>query len=92
MVEVKNINGTSNDRYSSPKGYHSWIDYWENKSGLSFLKYCSCVECQNSAKVGAHVMKTNSSRTWYIIPLCYECNKKTESFNVDEDYLVKVDD
>lgn len=28
MVEVKNINGTSKDRYSNPKGCSSWITYW----------------------------------------------------------------
>lgn len=51
MVEVKNINGTSKDRYSNPKGYSSWITYWENKSLLPFPTYCQCEECYNRAKV-----------------------------------------
>lgn len=90
MVEVKNINGTSKDRYSNPKGYSSWVTYWENKSLLPFPTYCQCEECYNHAKVGAHVRKTNGDNKWYIVPLCYECNKNTESFNVDENYLVEV--
>lgn len=90
MVEVKNINGTSKDRYSNPKGCSSWITYWENKSLLPFPTCCQCEECYNHAKVGAHVRKTNRDNKWYIVPLCYECNKNTEPFNVDEDYLVEV--
>lgn len=30
MVEVKNINGTSKDRYSNPKEGSSWADYWKS--------------------------------------------------------------
>ena len=40
--------------------------------------------------MGAHVKKTHESNKWYIVPLCYECNKKTEPFNVNEDDLVEV--
>lgn len=90
MVEVKNINGTSKDRYSNPKGFSSWITYWENKSLLPFPTYCQCEECYNHVKVGAHVKKTYEGNKWYIVPLCHKCNMKTESFNVDEDYLVEV--
>ena len=42
--------------------------------------------------MGAHVRKINGDNKWYIVPLCYECNKKTEPFNVDEDYLVEVNE
>lgn len=45
MVEVKNINGTSKDRYSNSKGFSSWITYWENKSLLPFPTCCQCEEC-----------------------------------------------
>ena len=90
MVKVKNINGTSKDRYSNPKGYSSWLDYWENNSIFVTLDKCACIECSDKAEVGAHVKKTYGDNRWYIVPLCYECNKKTEPFNVDEDYLVEV--
>ena len=90
MVKVKNINGTSKDRYSNPKGYSSWLDYWENNSIFVTLDKCACIGCSNKAKVGAHVRKTNGDNKWYIVPLCYECNKNTEPFNVNEDYLVEL--
>ena len=38
-MEVININGTS--RFTVPKGYDSWLDYWEKQTGLSALK-CGC--------------------------------------------------
>lgn len=90
MVKVKNINGTSKDKYSNPKGYSSWLDYWKNNSIFVTLDKCACIRCSNKAKVGAHVRKTNGDNKWYIVPLCYECNKNTEPFNVDEDYLIEV--
>lgn len=92
MVEVKNIKGSSNDRYSNPKGYASWLEYWKTKSDYYLPSYCTCETCTNKVNVGAHVMKTSNSNKWYIVPLCYACNNKNEPFNVDEDYLVPVSD
>lgn len=90
MVEVINIKNTSQDRYSDPKGYNSWLDYWKNNSIFPLPTFCQCEGCLNDTKVGAHVMRTSGSRKWYIVPLCYKCNSKDEPFNVDEDYLVEV--
>lgn len=90
MVEVKNLNGTSKERYSKPKGYSSWLECWEAESIFSIPNKCACDGCSNEIKVGAHVRKTNGDNKWYIVPLCYECNKNTEPFNIDEDYLVEV--
>lgn len=90
MVEVKNINGTSKNRYSNPKEGSSWADYWKKRFNSLLLPLCACNECINNAEVGAHVRKTHGDNKWYIVPLCYECNKKTEPFFVDEDYLVEV--
>lgn len=94
MIKVKNIHGTSKERYSTPPhGYSSWIDYWKKKSGFYFPDYCTCEDCLNKAEVGAHVIKVNSdNRKWYIVPLCSSCNHKETSFNVDEDFLVPVSD
>lgn len=92
MIEVQNINGTSKPPYNNPraKGYNSWEEFWEAKSECSFPTYCQCDGCLNNARVGAHVMRTSGRRTWNIVPLCDSCNSKDEPFNVDEDYLVEV--
>lgn len=91
-VEVININNTSKPPYNNPgsKGYKSWEKFWEAKKECEFPTFCQCVECLNNAEVGAHVMKTSSDRKWYIVPLCYKCNKNDEPFIVDEFYLVEV--
>ena len=90
MVEVKNINGTSKERFSKPKGFSSWLDYWKSESIFSIPMFCACDKCINDVNVGAHVRKTNEDNKWYIVPLCYKCNKKTEPFKVDENLLVEV--
>lgn len=94
MIKVKNINHTSQDRYSSPKGYDSWEEFWEIKSGQSFPKKCQNINCKNAAEVGAHVKKTSGDHKWYIVPLCKKCNhpKNTDAFYVHEDQLVAVSD
>lgn len=92
MVKVKNIHGTSKERYATPpSGYSSWIDYWKKKSGYPFPDFCACDDCLNKAEVGAHVIKTNSdNKKWYIIPLCSRCNHKDDAFDVIDDYLVPI--
>lgn len=78
MILVKNLNDTSG---RVPAGFNSWIAYWEAKTGLK-ANVCNNVNC--SAKndlVGAHVIKVNSiDKNWYIVPLCKECNKKSDNF------------
>lgn len=92
MVRVKNINGTSKPPYNNPraKGYDSWEKFWKAKNEYDFPTYCQCEGCFKKAEVGAHVMRTSDSNKWYIVPLCYGCNNQDEPFNVDEDYLVEV--
>lgn len=55
MVKVKNINNTSDERYSYPKVYGSWKKFGEEKSGCDFPTHCKCHKCENFAEVGAHV-------------------------------------
>jgi hypothetical protein len=50
---VKNVNGTSSNA-SLPKGYSSWIDFWEKKIGRR-ANLCQKVSCYSSATDGAHV-------------------------------------
>ncbi len=79
-TKVKNLNGTSDNKV--PNCYNSWLDFWEKKSGQKAGE-CGC--CNQSADVGAHVQKANSSdKSWYIVPLCRGCNNKssTEEFDV----------
>lgn len=88
MVLVKNINGTS--RFSAPSGYSSWLVYWEAQTGRK-SGYCKAGTCLNQATVGAHVMKVDSyDKHYYIVPLCYSCNGRTDSFYVNENDLVPV--
>ena len=61
---IQNINGTSQ---RLPKGYSSWIDFWEAKTGESAVN-----------KVGGHVKKTNSSdNSWYIAAITHTQNSLT---------------
>ncbi len=94
-VNVKNIHGTSKERYANsyPKEYNSWIDYWDDKCSYSLHK-CAC--CGGRKEVGGHVIKEKceNDRKWYIVPLCNKCNASSNEkyFEVDEGYLVPVSD
>lgn len=96
MVNVKNIHGTSKERYtkSYPREYNSWIDYWKDKCEYPCPSFCANSECLNNVEVGAHVIKEGceNDRKWYIVPLCKKCNNPNNEtyFEVDEDYLVPV--
>lgn len=94
LVEVKNINGTSQDRYKNPPArYSSQIDYWRKGTNTNELIIpCSNKSCGRRAEVGGHVIKVGSEdRRWYITPLCRSCNsKRNESFLVESDRLVPI--
>ncbi len=85
MTKVKNVNGSS--RFDSPAGYSSWLDYWEDKSGKTASR-CSATDCHRLGRhnlVGAHVQKVfGTDKSWYIVPLCRECNTRTDEFYTDE--------
>lgn len=87
MTEVKNLNGTSDNKV--PDGYTSWKDFWQKHKGRLFGT-CSCENCTNDAVDGAHVQKVYGDGKWYIVPLCPECNrgKKGIEFKVrDNDFV-----
>ncbi len=89
MVKVKNLHNTS-DR--NPKNYSTWKEFWKAKKGY-WPDDCSASDCAKSAEVGAHVKKVGSSdNSWYIVPLCSGCNKRTDEFDVPEYRLVPVND
>ena len=52
----------------------NWIRYWENAVGQKAGK-CHRVGCNKDATDGAHVILVGEDdRSWYIVPLCHECN------------------
>lgn len=84
-VKVYNASGTS--RYDAPAGYSSWLEYWERKSGKT-ARRCSAIDCHQTGRtdlVGAHVKKVDGwDNHSYIVPLCRDCNMRTDEFYVDE--------
>ena len=87
-MKVKNVIGSS--RFPKPKGYDSWLDYWEKQMGFK-VSYCSASDCIEKATVGGHVQKAYSSdQRWYIVPLSESCNHRTDIFDVPDTYLVPV--
>lgn len=79
-MKVKNVIGSS--RFPAPKGYDSWLDYWEKQSHQR-VTYCGTAGCLGKDLVGAHVQKAESSdKSWYITPLCKSCNQRTDTFEV----------
>lgn len=87
-VRVHNLKGTA--ERPAPSGYSSWREWWEARKKRKFDN-CANLNCKNPAEVGGHVQKDDlSDRKWSIVPLCKECNKKTDSFYVREDDLEPV--
>jgi hypothetical protein len=85
---IKNVSGSS--RFAKPRGYSSWLAYWEAQMELK-AKICSVEECKNKELVGAHVQKVYSNdKKWYIVPLCKSCNQRTDTFCVSDKLLVPV--
>lgn len=77
---VKNVNGSS--RFPAPRGYRSWLEYWETKTGKRAY-HCGASGCSKIDIVGAHVQKAYSpDQHWYITPLCKSCNGRADIFNV----------
>jgi hypothetical protein len=89
--KVKNVTGSSDD--VPPKGYDSWIDYWEKRTYTKAV-ICHRDGCLETNELnGAHVtILDESPDKIYIVPLCNTHNNSNvvESFEVKE-ILVPVD-
>lgn len=87
-MTVKNYPGSS--RWKAPKGYSSWLAYWEDHKGKA--KECQAFDCSTKTNlVGAHVQKVNSAdKGVYIVPLCSGCNQRTDEFDVSAWKLLPV--
>lgn len=84
-IKVKNLHGTSDNKSEI------WKSWWELNKGRKF-SICSNIACSKKAEVGGHVIKADSSdRSWYIVPLCKECNhtSNNEIMEVRLDDLVR---
>ena len=85
FARVKNLHSTT-DHTPERFGYSTWKAFWEARMKKQFL-ICANIECSNSATVGGHVIRVDeSSKKWYIVPLCSRCNhfENDDSFLVDE--------
>ena len=72
-MRVKNLNGTKKEKCISG----SWLAHWEAFSGQTSYG-CFVVGCKNRRSVGGLVQKDRTMDTsWYIVPLCEECNSKS---------------
>ncbi len=85
---VQNLNGTSDcDCFCK-----SWLEHWEkyNTGGRSAI-FCAARDCNNFAKVGAHVKKYRSADMhWYIVPLCDECNHRVGLIDIGDTPLASA--
>ena len=71
-MRVKNLNGVPSNKCSSS----SWLAHWEKLSGQNAYM-CFAKGCINTPSVGGQVQKDSPTDTsWYVIPLCEDCNKK----------------
>jgi hypothetical protein len=77
---VTNIKGSS-DIAPHPKGYSSWLDYWECQSGQK-VNLCKRIYCNDKATDGAHVQVEGYGNYWYIVPLCHADNMSPIPFVV----------
>jgi hypothetical protein len=88
---VKNVTGSS--RFLRPRGYDSWLDYWEKNSGQIFIPK-KCPTCGRNVTRkeldGCHVQKANNpfDGRWYIVPLCDRYNHSKEKLDVGNIPLV----
>lgn len=91
-MRVKNLKGTSS--HSCNCG--TWLNHWKSFSGYYRISpseeiFCSVIGCRNKATDGGHVKKISSgiaraipeSNNWYIVPLCKQCNQRTDEFDID---------
>ena len=96
-MKIKNIKGSSKVSEKSPKGYSSWLDYWEQNVNFTLKpgdKY-KCPACGKSFTRdnfdGCHVQKVDSTdQKWYIIPLCDSCNHRIDTPDIGFIRLVDV--
>lgn len=96
-VTIHNVKGSSKISPEPPSPYASWLDYWEHNGGDT-IKDNVTYKCPGCGKTitrkefdGCHVQKVGLvDHSWYIIPLCDNCNHRTDMFSVNGDLLISV--
>ena len=78
VIRVFHSNGSTS---LPPKGYKTWIDYWESKKGELPSDYVcpSCNDKKQNIFVGGHV--TNEDKETFICPVCSKCNNTYKGDN-----------
>ena len=72
-MRVRNLNEQTPNKYSGAKLLAFWDKFSRQTAYRCFVKGCT-----NKCSVGGRVQKDNAvDKTWYVIPLCDDCNKKT---------------
>jgi len=75
---VRNLNGQAQNRYSGAVLLAHWDRFSRQTAYRCFVK-----GCRNKCSVGGYVQKdVAADASWYIIPLCDDCNKKKKQ-NLD---------
>lgn len=86
-MKVNNINGTKDNVCKCG----SWLEHWKKFSGQSLPSYCPEKKCIKKPTLGAHVQKDSSTdKSWYIVPLCSDCNAQTGKSLDISDYIALV--
>jgi hypothetical protein len=89
-LKVQNAIDTSQ---LTPRGFSSWLKYWEYYRWQIPAGIYSCPACgkstQKSDFVGAHVEIVGfPGKQMYIVPLCNSCNHRPDMFTVDAELLL----
>jgi hypothetical protein len=70
-MKVKNLNGATHSLHGG-----NWLAHWEKYSGQNAYM-CFAKGCIKRPIAGGRVQKDSLiDATWYVIPLCSDCNKK----------------
>ena len=87
-IKVTNMDHTSDQ--DPPYPYTSWLEYWRCHKKERYSPMCSTFGCNSWATDGAHVTSERLGEQAYIVPLCHECNMRTDEFYVNHHDLLKI--
>lgn len=76
-VLLKNIHGTSKERYKKNDGMKQ---FWLDKSNREWPNKCCVKGCNSKATEGAHMKKAYGTGEWYIVPTCHDHNINYDDF------------
>ena len=62
----------------SSKQKGNWKKFWLKHSGRKWPKECRILQCNEKAKVGAHVYVKGLPNQNFILPTCQGCNRDPE--------------